>query len=86
MAVGRRTRGNSKVELNDSPEIPDRRETLNITGLHSGVDLKGIGENAAKRPGKAEIGRSEFAEAVETCRTIHRPTPKVKEGSNLSSW
>ena len=39
---GNRTRqknkkGDSKVESNDSPEIPDRGETLDISGLPSGV-------------------------------------------------
>ena len=29
--------GDSKVESNDSPEIPDRRETSDIFGLPSGV-------------------------------------------------
>ena len=31
--LGRRTRGDSKVESNDSPEIPDRGETSDIPGL-----------------------------------------------------
>ena len=30
-------RGDSKVESNDSPEIPDRQETPDISGLLSGV-------------------------------------------------
>ena len=30
-------RGDSKVESNDSPEIPGRRETSDIPGLPSGV-------------------------------------------------
>ena len=30
-------RGDSKVELNDSPEIPDRGETSDIHGLPSGA-------------------------------------------------
>ena len=30
-------RGDSKVESNDSPEIPDRTETSDIPGLSSGV-------------------------------------------------
>ena len=30
-------RGDSKVESNDSPEIPDRGETSDIPGLPSGV-------------------------------------------------
>ena len=34
--VGRRTRGDRKVESNDSREIPDRRETSDIPGLPSG--------------------------------------------------
>ena len=29
-------RGDSKVELNDNPEIPDKRETSDIPGLRSG--------------------------------------------------
>ena len=33
--LGRRTRGDSKVESNDSPEIPDRGETSDIPGLPS---------------------------------------------------
>ena len=33
-------RGDSKVESNDSPEIPDRGETLDIPGLPSGGDIK----------------------------------------------
>ena len=32
-------RGDSKVESNDSPEIPDRGETLDIPGLPSGDTL-----------------------------------------------
>ena len=36
MGVGRRTRGDSKVESNDSPEIPDKGETSDIPGLPSG--------------------------------------------------
>ena len=36
--LGRKNkRGDSKVESNDSPEIPDRGETSNIPGLPSGV-------------------------------------------------
>ena len=40
--MGNRTRqknkrGNSKVESNDSPEIPDKGETSDIPGLPSGV-------------------------------------------------
>ena len=31
-------RGDSKVESNDSPEIPDRGETLDIPGLPSGFE------------------------------------------------
>ena len=31
-------RGDSKVESNDSPEIPDREETSDIPGLPWGVD------------------------------------------------
>ena len=34
--LGRRTRGNSKVESNDSPEIPDRGKTSDIPALPSG--------------------------------------------------
>ena len=30
-------RGDSKVESNDSPEIPDRRDTSDIPGLPSGI-------------------------------------------------
>ena len=30
-------RGDSKVESNDSPDIPDREETSDIPGLSSGV-------------------------------------------------
>ena len=33
-------RGDSRVESNDSPEIPDRGETLDIPGLLSGVGSK----------------------------------------------
>ena len=33
-------RGDSKVESNDSPEIPDRGETLDIPGLLSGATTK----------------------------------------------
>ena len=33
-------RGDSKVESNDSPEIPDRGETSDIPGLPSGVILE----------------------------------------------
>ena len=32
--------GDSKVESNDSPEIPDRRETKDIPGLPSGESTK----------------------------------------------
>ena len=35
-------RGNSKVESNDSPEIPDRGETSDIPGLPSGDLLDGL--------------------------------------------
>ena len=35
--LGRRTRGDSKVESNDSPEIQDRGETSDIPGLPSGA-------------------------------------------------
>ena len=35
-------RGESKVESNDSPEIPDMGETSDIPGLPSGVSIKGI--------------------------------------------
>ena len=35
--LGRRTRGDSKVESNDSPEIPDRGETSDIPSLPSGA-------------------------------------------------
>ena len=35
--LGKRTRGDSKVESNDSPEIPDRGQTSDIRGLPSGV-------------------------------------------------
>ena len=34
-------RGESKVESNDSPEIPDRGETSDIPGLPSGVRAEG---------------------------------------------
>ena len=34
-------RGDSKVESNDSPEIPDRGETSDIPGLSSGVKFHG---------------------------------------------
>ena len=37
IGLGKRTRGDSKVESNDSPEIPDREETSDIPGLPSGV-------------------------------------------------
>ena len=37
--LGRRSR-DSKVESNDSPEIPQRGETSDIPGLPSGVDIK----------------------------------------------
>ena len=33
-------RGDSKVESNDSPEIPDRGETSDIPGLSSGAHLR----------------------------------------------
>ena len=33
-------RGDSKVELNDSPEIPDMGETSDIPGLPSGGERK----------------------------------------------
>ena len=33
----RNKRGDSKVESNDNPEIPDREETSDIPGLPSGV-------------------------------------------------
>ena len=40
--LGRRTREEiSKVESNDNPEIPDRRETSDIPGLPSGVPDRG---------------------------------------------
>ena len=32
--------GDSKVESNDSPEIPDRGETSDIPGLPSGADTR----------------------------------------------
>ena len=38
--LGRRTRGDKKVESNDSPEIPDRGETSDIPGLPSGSTLE----------------------------------------------
>ena len=46
--MGNRTRqknkrGDSKVESNDSPEIPDRGETSDIPGLPSGWGLVGLG-------------------------------------------
>ena len=34
-------RGDSKVESNDSPEIPDRGETSDIPGLPSGGEEDG---------------------------------------------
>ena len=37
MRVGRRVKkGDNKMESNDSPEIPDREDTSDIPGLHSG--------------------------------------------------
>ena len=33
--------GDSKVESNDSPEIPDRGETSDIPSLPSGVNARG---------------------------------------------
>ena len=36
--LGRRTRGDSKVESNDSPEIPDSGEISDIPGLPSGIN------------------------------------------------
>ena len=38
-------RGDSKVESNDGPEIPDRGETSDIPGLPSGLYSKVIEEN-----------------------------------------
>ena len=38
--IGRRTRGDSKVESNDSPEIPDRGETSDIPGLQKVFHMK----------------------------------------------
>ena len=35
--LGKRTRGDSKVESNDSPEIPDRGQTSDIPGFPSGI-------------------------------------------------
>ena len=35
-------RGDSKVESNDSPEIPDRRETSDIPGLPSGAEIYSV--------------------------------------------
>ena len=35
-------RGDSKVESNDSPEIPDKGETSDIHGLPSGANIKQI--------------------------------------------
>ena len=37
IGLGKNKRGDSKVESNDSPEIPDRGETSDIPGLPSGV-------------------------------------------------
>ena len=39
IGLGKNKRGDSKVESNDSPEIPDRGETSDIPGLPSGVPL-----------------------------------------------
>ena len=40
--LGRKNkRGDRKEESNDSPEIPDRRETSDIPGLPSGVEKPG---------------------------------------------
>ena len=49
--MGNRTRqktkrGDSKVESNDSPEIPDRGETSDIPSLLSGAAAKVIGPEA----------------------------------------
>ena len=45
-------RGESKVESNDSPEIPDRGESSDIPGLPSGG-----GEEGRERRGKRERER-----------------------------
>ena len=44
-------RGTSKAESNDSPEIPDRRETSDIPGLPSGGEREG-GEREKERERK----------------------------------
>ena len=65
-------RGDSKVESNDSPEIPDRGETSDIPGLPSGVtsELKKtfIKRYIVERTNKAEIRRGEQSEKTESCR------------------
>ena len=55
--MGNRTRqknkrGDSKVESNDSPEIPDRGETSDIPGLPLGVLKKNIEEFSQKKKKK----------------------------------
>ena len=58
-------RGDSKVEPNDSPEIPDRGETSDIPGLPSGPGLK---ETFIKRYNKAEIRPEEQSQKTKSCR------------------
>ena len=52
--LGRRNkRGDSKVESNDSPEIPDRGETSDIPGLPSGE----LTEENLHEPGRWKLER-----------------------------
>ena len=67
--------GDSKVESNDSPEIPDRRETSDIPGLPSGATTKDyirlretfIKRYIVERTNKAEIRPEEQSEKAESC-------------------
>ena len=58
------------MESNDSPEIPDRGETLDIPGLPSGGELREtfIKRYIGERTNKAEIRPEERSEKAESCR------------------
>ena len=58
------------MESNDSPEIPDRGETLDIPGLPSGGELREtvINRYKVERTNKAELRPKDQNEKAKSCR------------------
>ena len=74
--LGRRTRERErerdrKVESNDSPEIQDRRDTLDIPGLPSGAPQR-------SHRGKNKISKLQIKVGFTVLRTLHFMLKKKK--------